>query len=227
MGYLLPTSLNFAIIAISCNLFKNLLAVVAAFLTFFVTLSLLSNLLRLKSALLFCTHVIIPVYCSKFSISLSQERNKPAPVLLDFRKADYGVIIYVKNSFGLIRPRMISSHDNVQLLYDSLLHQLHLIINCYVPTKSPKAKSKTPCHIRKLLLKKKGLYPSRSISPEVKLIYKRACKSYDEAVAQWYYKIEGLVCNNPSSKFCGYANCKLKVNLGIPHLKTDSTHIYN
>ena len=43
---------------------------------------------------------------------------------------------------------------------------------------------------------------------------------------KWYDQIEDPVCNNPSpSKFYGYANCKLKVNLGIPHLKTESTHV--
>ena len=101
-----------------------------------------------------------------------------------------------------------------------------MIISYYVPIKSPKAKSKTPSHIRKLLLKKKRLYPSRNLSPKDKLTYKRATKAYDEAVSQRYDQIEDSVCNNPSqSKFYGYAYRKLKVNLGIPHLKTESTHI--
>ena len=100
-----------------------------------------------------------------------------------------------------------------------------LFINYCVPAKSPKAKSKTPL-IRKLLLKKKRLYSSRNLSPEDKLIYTIAFKVYDEAVSQWYDKIEDSVCNNPSpSKFYGYANRKLKVNLIIPHLKTEFTHI--
>ena len=53
MGFLLPTSLNFATIAILFNLFKNLLTIVATLSTYFlVILSLLPNLSRLKSALL-------------------------------------------------------------------------------------------------------------------------------------------------------------------------------
>ena len=122
---------------------------------------------------------------------------------------------------------MISScRDNIQLLYDTLLHQLHLIISYFVPTKSPKAKSKTSSHIRILLPKKKRLYLSCNLSPEDKLNYKRATKAFDEAVSQWYNQIEDSVCNNPSpSKFYGYANRKLKVNFGIPHLKTESTHV--
>ena len=84
----------------------------------------------------------------------SLKKGKP-PVMLDFRKAHYSAVR--EELFCVDRACMISSsRDNVQLLYDTLLHQLHLIISYYVPTKSPKAKSKTPSHIRKLLRKKRG-----------------------------------------------------------------------
>ena len=77
MGDLLSTSLISATIAISVNLFMSLLAIVATPLTYlFVILSLLPNLSRLKSALLFHTHVVTPVYCLKFSSSpLSKKVN--------------------------------------------------------------------------------------------------------------------------------------------------------
>ena len=96
------------------------------------------------------------------------------------------------------------------------------MIETYVPFNTISTKSKTPKHIRKLLLKKKKLYIDRQSSPFHKAAYKKCSKDYDMAVASWCDKIERSICSshNPSS-FYGYAKRKLKARPGIPLLRCD------
>ena len=112
-----------------------------------------------------------------------------------FHKADYDSILHQLNVFDWSNAISFCD-DNVQTLYDCILHQLHNSISFFVPPKRSTTKPKVPAHIRALLKEKKKLYSFRAHSLAHKNSYKQVSKLYDNAVSKWHDEIENNICTD-------------------------------
>lgn len=162
-----------------------------------------------------CDHCVINFKLA-FDISTATTSNKCIP---DFTKANYE---FICSQLSIVDWFSITNkcNNSVQLLYDCILHELQLVIDKYVPTRTKGHKHSKPSFIKQLLKKKKTLYRKCKTDFSLTSSYKDLSKKYDTAVRQWYDELESSICENPNpKKFYGYVSRKFKVKSTIPPLK--------
>ena len=160
-----------------------------------------------------CDHFMIEIQVTNTLVTHS------APPQLDFKNANYLSII--NNLYQCNRHDMIQHcGNNSQLLYDCILHELHLNIHDFVPYKQkPKGKPHSREIKRKLYLKK-CFYKKLKAGQCTKDQCQKISKEYDLALARQNDIFENTLCSNANyAKFYGYARKKLKCKFSIPSLK--------
>ena len=94
------------------------------------------------------------------------------------------------------------------------------------PLRSHRHSRRYPKYIRKLLAKKKKLYPRRKKNYEFMHSYKLASVAYTKAVSDYLQHLESsLVDKNNIKSFFSYANSKLRCKVEIPPLVDDNGNI--
>ena len=164
-----------------------------------------------------CDHNFISFLCS----DLMSKPEDDGRTFYCYHKGNYDAI---NNSLAAISwDRVFTDCENdVQLVYDSFLDIVHSLMEANIPKNPATVKVKHNRNLRMLATKKAKLYKRCKVDTTLKPSYKTASLEYDNAVREFYDKIENNICNSRSdSAFYKYANKSFKVKRSIPTIISD------
>ena len=138
-----------------------------------------------------------------------------------YRKGNYVAINNALSSISWDRLFNDCNYD-VQTVYDNFLSIIHSLMNRYIPKQSPSVRVKHNRKLRILARKKAKLYQRLKVDKSLKSSYKNLSLEYDNAVRDFYDKIESNVCNSSNnSAFYNYASKTFQFRRSIPAIVSD------
>ena len=155
----------------------------------------------------------------EFFIQIKQPQKPTTNLKYNYHKGDYNKM---NNFLSLINwDNVFNTETDLNNIYERVISIIHTAIKAYVPKSKKSVKPSLPRKVKKLLKIKQRTYAALRKNQATKEEYRRAEKSYKQAVITNNTSYERKISNSSNKNLLyGYMNKKLKNKSTMPPLRS-------